>query len=313
VSSPPTGTTVAIIGLGLMGSSFALALKQARPGAVIVGSDRDETVLHKAVARGMVESASSDLSVVAIADVVVVGTPLGSMRGLFAGLGGVTAGKVVTDMASTKVSVMEWAAAAGINLVGGHPMCGKEASGIDAADPTMYRGAAWVLTRADPTVMDLVEAVGARPVVIDPQTHSQVTVVAEWQQVLALLVFLVLDIHHLLIRALLASFHAAPPGTLVMTGATAHGAVALSADLFVIGVRIAAPVLIALLLTNGALGVLARTVPQLNVFVVGFPLNVGVGLVVLGASLPFTFRLLEARFAALEPALGALVQGLAHG
>jgi prephenate dehydrogenase len=173
VSSPPTGTTVAIIGLGLMGSSFALALKQARPGAVIVGSDRDETVLHKAIARGMVESASSDLSVVAIADVVVVGTPLGSMRGLFAGLGGVTAGKVVTDMASTKVSVMEWAAAAGIDLVGGHPMCGKEASGIDAADPTMYRGAAWVLTRADPAVMDLVEAVGARPVVIDPQTHDR--------------------------------------------------------------------------------------------------------------------------------------------
>ena len=51
----------------------------------------------------------------------------------------------------------------------------------------------------------------------------------------------------------------------------------------------------------------------MNVFVVGFPLNVGVGLVVMGAALPFTFRLLTARFAALEPALGGLVRGLANG
>ncbi len=148
---------------------------------------------------------------------------------------------------------------------------------------------------------------------IDPQTHAHVTIVAEWEQLLALLVFLVIDGHHLLIRALLGSFQVAPPGAVVMTAASLRGVVALSADLFAIGVRIAAPVLISLLLTNGALGVLARTVPQLNVFVVGFPLNVGVGLVVLGASLPFTFRLLENRFGGLEPVLGAFVQGLAHG
>lgn len=148
---------------------------------------------------------------------------------------------------------------------------------------------------------------------IDPQTHAQVTIVAEWQQLLALLLFLVFDIHHVLLRALLGSFQAAPPGTAVLTAASVRGVVTLSADLFSVGVRIAAPVLIALLLSNGALGVLARTVPQLNVFVVGFPLNVGVGLVMLGASLPFTFRLLENRFAGLEPVLGAFVQGLVHG
>ena len=62
-----------------------------------------------------------------------------------------------------------------------------------------------------------------------------------------------------------------------------------------------------------ALGVLARTIPQLNVFVVGFPVNVGVGLMALGVSLPFTVRLLGVRFAALEPTLATLVQRLAHG
>jgi flagellar biosynthetic protein FliR len=148
---------------------------------------------------------------------------------------------------------------------------------------------------------------------IDPQTHAQVTIVAQWEQLLVLLLFLVLDIHHLLIRALLGSFQAAPPGAVVLTAASLRAVVGLAADMFAVGVRIAAPVLIALLLTNGALGVLARTVPQLNVFVVGFPLSVGVGLVVLGASLPFTFRMLESRFFGLEPVLGAFVRGLAHG
>ena len=149
--------------------------------------------------------------------------------------------------------------------------------------------------------------------VIDPQANAQVTIVARWQQALALLVFLALDVHHLLIRALLESFRAAPAGVVAPDGLGLRGAVALAGELFAVGVRIAAPVVIALLLTNAALGVLARTIPQLNVFVVGLPVNVGVGLVMLGVSLPFTFRLVAARVAALEPTLGDLVRGLAHG
>ncbi len=149
--------------------------------------------------------------------------------------------------------------------------------------------------------------------IVDPQTRGRITVVAQWQQLLAMLVFLALDVHHLLIRALLASFQTAPPGGLVLSGVGLGAAIGLSGELFAIGVRIAAPVMIALLLTNGALGVLARTIPQLNVFVVGFPVNVGVGLVVMGASLPFTFRLLAAHFGELEPTLAAMVRGLAHG
>jgi flagellar biosynthetic protein FliR len=148
---------------------------------------------------------------------------------------------------------------------------------------------------------------------IDPSTHAQLTVVAQWQQLLAILVFLVLDVHHLLLRALLSSFTIVPPGTLAIAALDVRGALALAGDMFTVGVRVAAPVLVALLLTNGAMGVLARTIPQLNVFVVGFPVNAGVGLIVLGASLPFTFRLLTARFSALEPALAGLLGGLARG
>ncbi len=165
--------TVAVVGLGLMGSSFALALKDARPDVVVVGSDRNQAVVRKALDRNMVNTASSDLSVVEIADVVVIGAPIAAMHEIFATLSGRTAGKVVTDMASTKAEVMGWAAEAGIDLVGGHPMCGKELSGIDAADPTIFRDAPWVLTRPEPLVVDLVEAVGAPPAEMDAATHDR--------------------------------------------------------------------------------------------------------------------------------------------
>ncbi|HUZ86233.1 MAG TPA: prephenate dehydrogenase [Candidatus Baltobacterales bacterium] len=165
--------TVAVVGLGLMGSSFALALKQSRPEIVIVGSDLDQAVVRKALDRGIVETASADVSVVEMADVAVIGVPIRTMPGLFGRLAGLGAGKTFTDMASTKMSVMEWAAAAGVDLVGGHPMCGKETSGIDAADATIFKGAPWVLTRSEPRIVELVEAVGAHPVVMDAKAHDQ--------------------------------------------------------------------------------------------------------------------------------------------
>ena len=164
---------VAVVGLGLMGASFALGLKQARPDVTVVGSDRDPVVVRKALERGMVVSASTDLSVLEVADVIVVAAPISALRTVFAQLGVIGAGRPVTDMASTKATVMEWAAAEGIDLVGGHPMCGKEASGIDAADPSIFEGAPWVLTRDEPGVTELVTAVGAQPVVMDAITHDE--------------------------------------------------------------------------------------------------------------------------------------------
>ena len=164
---------VAVVGLGLMGSSLALALKEARPDVVVVGSDRDPATLRKAVDRGIVTSASADLDVVEIAEIVVLAVPILALRQVFSNLGGLVAGKVVTDMASTKSNVMEWASSSGIDLVGGHPMCGKETAGIDAADASIFKGAPWVLTRADPVVTKLVESVGAHPLVMDAETHDR--------------------------------------------------------------------------------------------------------------------------------------------
>src|SRR5260370_32072810 len=104
--------TVAVVGLGLMGSSFAVALKEARPEIVIVGSDTDSRTLRKALDRGIVASASADISVAGMAEIVVIGAPIRAMRDVFAQLAGMTGGKVVTDVASTKVDLLGWAPAA---------------------------------------------------------------------------------------------------------------------------------------------------------------------------------------------------------
>jgi prephenate dehydrogenase len=165
--------TVAIVGLGLMGSSFALALKQVRPQVVLVGTDKNPVTVRKALDRDIVASANTDYGPVEMADLIVVAAPINAMREVFAQLSVKAPGKPTTDMASTKAVVVEWAAAEGIDLVGGHPMCGKETSGIDAADPTMFEGAPWVLTRDEPDITDLVRAVGAQPVFIDAITHDR--------------------------------------------------------------------------------------------------------------------------------------------
>ena len=164
---------VAVVGLGVMGASFALALKDARSDLVIVGSDLETSTVRKAVDRGIVASASTNLDVVDIADIVVLAVPILAMRGVLESIASRAAGKVVTDMSSTKVAVMGWAREAGVDLVGGHPMCGKETFGIDAADPFMFRDAPWVLTRAEPVTISLVESAGAHPIVLEAEAHDR--------------------------------------------------------------------------------------------------------------------------------------------
>ena len=165
--------TIGVIGLGLMGASFALALKRAQPELTVVGSDSDGPTVRKALDRGVVAVAGADLDIIDLADIVVVAVPILALRDVFAALKDRVKVKTVTDMASTKANVMEWAAAAGIDLVGGHPMCGRETAGIDAADAELFAGAPWVLTRDEPAVTGLVKAVGAHPVILDAPTHDR--------------------------------------------------------------------------------------------------------------------------------------------
>jgi prephenate dehydrogenase len=157
---------VGILGLGLMGASLARALRRVRPDLTLTGSDPDAATMRRALALGLVDEGDPRA-----ADVVFLAVPIAAMPEVLAGLNGHRG--VVSDLASTKARVMHWAAAAGVDLVGGHPMCGREQSGIDAADPDLFQGAPWVLTRDEPVVTELVRAVGSTPVFMDADFHDR--------------------------------------------------------------------------------------------------------------------------------------------
>jgi prephenate dehydrogenase len=164
---------IAIVGLGLMGASLAMAIREARADADLVGIDADRRTLAKARDEQLVDEATHELAAARGADVIFVAVPLAAMKDLFERLEPYATGAVVSDLGSTKVTVMEWAREAGLHLVGGHPMCGREESGIDAADPELYKGAAWVITHSDPMLEELINAVGAIPVVLEPERHDR--------------------------------------------------------------------------------------------------------------------------------------------
>lgn len=122
--------------------------------------------------------------------------------------------------------------------------------------------------------------------VLDPQTGGEVPVVAQLQFVVAVLVLFLIDGHHNLLRALVHSFQVVPVGGAMMGGEVAATALETVRSMFAVGLRIALPLVAALFLTDVTLGIIARAVPQINVFFVGFPLKVGLGVLLLAVVMP---------------------------
>lgn len=117
--------------------------------------------------------------------------------------------------------------------------------------------------------------------VIDPQSGTQVPLVGNFQYLIALLVFLSIDGHHMIIRALYNSYKLIPVLGARFDGQFVQFIVGLAGSMFVVAVQIAAPIVAAIFLSDIALGFLARTVPQMNVFIVGLPLKIFGGLFML--------------------------------
>lgn len=135
--------------------------------------------------------------------------------------------------------------------------------------------------------------------VIDPQSDTQVSIIGQFEFVITLLIFLMMDGHHFLIRALKTSFEVIPLAEGSPRSAVAREMVRITGWMFVIAFKIGAPMLAALFLTKIALGIVARTMPQMNVFLVGMPLNLGVGFLSLALSLSllvYVFKGLLQRF-----------------
>ncbi len=143
--------------------------------------------------------------------------------------------------------------------------------------------------------------------VIDPASHDQVSIIGQFLNILAILLMLTLDGHHTILNGLLTSFDAVPLGGVVLKAPVAHKMIALTAEVFVIAIKVSAPIMIALFLISTAMGVLARTVPQMNVFIVGFPVQLAVGMSVLMATLPLFQIMIERALKLLERDVLALI------
>lgn len=181
---------IAFLGLGLIGGSVALSLRQGRtgrpPSSIVAWtpSGRGPTA---ALAAGAIDVAAPDPSAaIEGADLVIIAGPPLACLDLVDGLAGpwrAALGRtaVVTDVASTKTAIVERAAAGGLRFVGGHPMAGRDVSGFEHADPDLFRDRPWVLVpnaapdgdpEATAAVRDLALACGARPLAMTGPAHD---------------------------------------------------------------------------------------------------------------------------------------------
>lgn len=144
--------------------------------------------------------------------------------------------------------------------------------------------------------------------VVDPANGTSTPVASQLYMILATLMFLAMDGHLELIRLLAQSFDGLPPGAMLLGREALWAVVGLGSDLFAGAVRVALPAMIALLVVNLGFGVMSRAAPSLNLFAIGFPVTLIVGLLMIWfslGSLPPTFAtLIESGFAALRDLIG---------
>jgi prephenate dehydrogenase len=164
--------SVAIVGVGLIGGSFGLALRAAGFTGRLLGVSRPAT-LAKAIAAGAIDEGGPLAEIVPRADVVFLSQPISAILETIDQLGPhLKPGALVTDAGSTKRLIVE--RAAGLpNFVGGHPMAGKESQGVESADAGLFRGRSWILT-GDPGAefLQWLERIGARVVRLSPDEHD---------------------------------------------------------------------------------------------------------------------------------------------
>jgi len=173
--APPVFERIAVVGLGLMGASVALAARRAWPSALVIGVDRN-AVLEKAMLRHAIDVASENLMIISEADLVVLATPVGTIVDLLPSLAErIGTNAVITDVGSTKRAILEAARTlpARLAFVGGHPLAGAAAGGIDAARPDLFVGRPWLFIAGADEQRETVgrlsafaRGLGARPVTL---------------------------------------------------------------------------------------------------------------------------------------------------
>jgi prephenate dehydrogenase len=177
-----TESSVAIVGLGLMGGSLAMALRGHCKS--LLGCDLDQETLKLAREKEVVDVADSNLSaILPQADLIVLATPVRTILELL-----ITIPKylrepvVIMDLGSTKTEIFQAMAALppALDPIGGHPMCGKEKSGLENASGDLFIGAPFALTalsrttpRARSLAEEMIQVIGAKPIWMEPEIHDE--------------------------------------------------------------------------------------------------------------------------------------------
>ncbi len=177
----------AVIGVGLIGGSLGMAMRRRRIAREVIGVARVPETLGVARARGAIDRGTTDpVDGVQGADLVVLATPpelvVPLARQILPYLG---AGAIVTDVASVKGEIVRGVESAresgrDVAFVGGHPMAGNEGRGVAAASAELFEGAVYLITRTPSTdgaavdrIATLARALGARPLIMDPDAHDR--------------------------------------------------------------------------------------------------------------------------------------------
>lgn len=129
--------------------------------------------------------------------------------------------------------------------------------------------------------------------VLDPQSNTQVPIIGNLYYIIALFIFMIIDGHHWLLDALVRSYEYIPIGYFEFSDQFISQLIRIISQVFIIGFKISGPILAAIFLVDVLLGIFAKTIPQMNVFIVGMPLKILVGIAIIIITLPLFFSTLQ--------------------
>ncbi|MBU4349313.1 prephenate dehydrogenase/arogenate dehydrogenase family protein [bacterium] len=176
---------VTIIGVGLIGGSLGLALKEKKPNFKIVGIDKQE-IIEKAIARGAIDEGTVNLEEgIREADIVIIATPVKAILNILTQINPfLKKGCIVTDTGSTKGQIVERAnevLSKDVFFIGGHPMAGSEDCGIESANPYLFQDKTYILTPTKKSnliaiekIFSLIKMVGANRLILEPLEHDRI-------------------------------------------------------------------------------------------------------------------------------------------
>lgn len=175
---------ITIVGLGLIGGSIGLALQKSKTNFEIMGHDREHSIARTAQKLGAIDRANWNLiSACEHADLIILAIPASGIKDTLSAIAPyLKEGCIITDTATTKEAVLQWAddiLPGTVSFIGGDPLVGKEESGIDAATADLFANATYCLmpsVKAEPKavqlVTDLVALLGAKPYFVDATEHD---------------------------------------------------------------------------------------------------------------------------------------------